>query len=100
MRTWAYVFITTRQPKKVVRSVRRIPGVVSSDALFGSPDVIALVAGRDIAAMDAVIDRIAELRPILGTDSKVARWIDAVEPAGLPAWTSHRDRGRGRAAKG
>jgi DNA-binding Lrp family transcriptional regulator len=79
MLTWAYVFITSRQPKKVLRLVRRVPGVVHADALFGSPDLIAIVAGRDIAAMDAVIDRIARIPLVGGTDSKVARWIDGVE---------------------
>jgi DNA-binding Lrp family transcriptional regulator len=77
--TWAYVFITTRQPKKVLRLVRRLPGVAHADALFGSPDVVAIVVGRDIAEMDAVIDRIAEVPLIAGTDTKVARWIDGVE---------------------
>ncbi len=80
MTTWAYIFITTSQPKRVLRKVREIPGVVHADALFGSPDVIAIVVGEDIAAMDAVIDRIAEIPDILGTDSKVARWIDQVGP--------------------
>ncbi len=61
MLTWAYVFITSRQPKKVLRLLRRVPGVVHADALFGSPDVIAIVAGHDIAEMDAVIDRIAAI---------------------------------------
>jgi hypothetical protein len=35
-----------------------------------------LVEGEDIAEMDAVIDRIAELPGVLDTESKVARWID------------------------
>jgi hypothetical protein len=85
MSTWAYVFITTSQPKNVVRAVRQLRGVVHADALFGSPDVIAIVAGRDIADMDAVIDRIAGLPFITGTDSKVARWLDDVELAIQPA---------------
>jgi hypothetical protein len=76
MKTWAYVFITTNQPRKVVQAVRQIPGVLKADALFGTPDVIAIVEGDDIAQMDAVIDRIIEVPGILGTDSKVARWID------------------------
>ena len=76
MRVWAYVFITTRQPKRVLRLVREIPGVIHADAIFGAPDVIAIVDGSDIAAMDAVIDRIAEVPDVAGTDSKVARWID------------------------
>ncbi len=76
MKTWSYVFITTNQPRKVVQAIRQIPGVVKADALFGTPDAIAIVEGDDIAAMDAVIDRIVEVPGILGTDSKVARWID------------------------
>jgi hypothetical protein len=78
MPTWAYVFITTRQPKKALRAVRAIRGVAHADALFGSPDLIAIVAGDDIAEMDSVIDRIAALPSIISTDSKVARWIDGV----------------------
>jgi DNA-binding Lrp family transcriptional regulator len=75
MRVWAYVFITTRHPRKVVQTIRRLPGVTRADALFGSPDAIAVVEGEDIAAMDAVIDRIVEVPEVDGTDSKVARWI-------------------------
>jgi len=43
--------------------------------LFGTPDVIALVEGSDIATMDAVINKIALVPKVQGTDSKVARWI-------------------------
>ncbi|HXF99623.1 MAG TPA: Lrp/AsnC ligand binding domain-containing protein [Bacteroidota bacterium] len=80
MKTWAYVFITSRQPKKVLRDVRKISGVVHADALFGTPDVIAIVEGTDVADMDAVIDRIAEVPDVAATDSNVARWIDGVGP--------------------
>jgi len=80
METWAYVFITTRHPKRTLTQVRRIPGVIHADALFGSPDVIAIVKGGDIADMDAVIDSIAELSDVASTDSKVARWLDGVGP--------------------
>ena len=75
-KTWAYVFITTREPRKVVQSVRKIPGVAKADALFGTPDAIAIVEGNDIASMDAVIDKIAENPLVVSTDSKVARWIE------------------------
>ena len=97
MPTWAYVFITTRQPKKVLRLLRRIQGVVHADALFGSPDLIAVVSGEDIATMDAVIDRIAEVPLVAATDSKVARWIDgvtfpSVSPAGKARKGSRRSR--------
>jgi DNA-binding Lrp family transcriptional regulator len=74
----AYVFIDTENPgpKRVVGEVRKLDGVVNAEALFGVPDVIALVEGADIAAMDAVIDRIAELDGVIDTESKVVRWID------------------------
>ena len=75
MRVEAYVFITTATPRAVCRAVRRLPGAVRADALFGSPDVIAVVGGEDIASMDAVIDAIVALPGVAGTDSKVARWI-------------------------
>jgi DNA-binding Lrp family transcriptional regulator len=73
--TWAYVFITSNQPRKVVQAVRKIPGVVRADALLGTPDAIAIVEGRDLGSMDTVIDRIVEVPGVMGTDSKVARWI-------------------------
>jgi hypothetical protein len=76
MKVWAYIFISTKQPRRVVQAIRKIPGVHKADALFGSPDAIAIVEGEDIASMDAVIDRIVEVPDVLGTDSKVARWID------------------------
>jgi DNA-binding Lrp family transcriptional regulator len=77
-KVWAYVFIDTVNPgpKRIVREVRALPGVMRADALLGTPDVIAIVEGTDLAEMDAVIDRIAELEGVLDTDSKVARWID------------------------
>ena len=75
---WAYVFVDTENPgpKRVVREIRKLEGVVRADALLGTPDVIAIVEGEDLAEMDSVIDRIAELPGVLDTDSKVARWID------------------------
>jgi hypothetical protein len=80
MVTWAYVFVSTRYPKRTLSKVRKIKGVIHADALFGSPDIIAIVKGIDIPAMDAVIDRIAEIKDITATESKVARWLDEVGP--------------------
>lgn len=76
MKVWAYVFVTSKQPRKVVQGMPRLPGVVKADGLLGTPDAIAIVEGADLAAMDAVIDRIVEIPEVAGTDSKVARWID------------------------
>jgi len=76
LKVWAYVFITTRHPRKVLQAIRKLPGVVKADALLGTPDAIAIVEGDDIASMDAVIDRIVEVPEVMGTESKVARWIE------------------------
>jgi hypothetical protein len=77
MKLQAYLFLDTENPgpKSIVAEVRKIPGVVRADALFGTPDVIAIVEGDDIAAMDAVVDQIAELKGVRDTDSKVIRWV-------------------------
>jgi DNA-binding Lrp family transcriptional regulator len=77
-KVWAYVFVDTENPgpKRVVREIRRLSGVIRADALLGTPDIVAIVEGKDIAAMDAVIDEIAELPGVLDTESKVARWIE------------------------
>jgi DNA-binding Lrp family transcriptional regulator len=77
-RLWAYVFVDTENPgpKRVVREIRKLDGVVRADALLGTPDVIAIVEGSDLAEMDSAIDRIAELPGVIDTESKVARWID------------------------
>lgn len=93
MKTWAYIFISSRQPKKVLRSVRAIRGVLHADAIFGSPDLIAIVGGEDIASMDAVIDKIAVIPDVIGTDSKIARWIDGVE---IPLFGGRRSRVKNR----
>jgi hypothetical protein len=79
MNTWAYIFITSSQPKKVLRIIRKIEGVVHADAIFGTPDIISIVKGKDISDMDSVIDKIAEVPDIINTDSKIARWIDGIE---------------------
>jgi len=76
MKVYPYTFITTEFPRRVVQIIRKIPGVVRADALFGTPDAVAIVEGEDIGSMDAVIDRIVEVREALATDSKVTCWID------------------------
>jgi hypothetical protein len=60
----------------VVYGIRKIPGVAKAHALFGTPDALTIVEGTDIASMDTVVDRTAEFPDVIGTDSKVARWID------------------------
>jgi Lrp/AsnC ligand binding domain len=59
-RVWAYVFVGTENPdpKRVVREIRRLEGVIRADALLGTPDISAIVECGDIADMDAVIDRV------------------------------------------
>jgi DNA-binding Lrp family transcriptional regulator len=80
MTVWAYVFVTSRYPKRLLPEVRGTRGVLHADALFGSPDIVAIVAGDDVKTMDEVIDRIAELPDVVATESKVARVLDGVGP--------------------
>jgi DNA-binding Lrp family transcriptional regulator len=77
MKIQAYVFVDTTNPgpKRVVKLLREISGVVRADALLGTPDIVALVEGDDVAAMDAVIDRIVEIDGVVDTESKVVRWV-------------------------
>jgi DNA-binding Lrp family transcriptional regulator len=73
----AYVFVDTVNPgpKHIVAEIRKLDGVVRADALFGAPDVLVLVEGEDVAAMDAVIDRIVEIEGVVDSESKVVRWV-------------------------
>jgi len=73
----AHVFLDTVNPgpMRIVAEVRKIAGVVRADALFGVPDILALVEGDDLTAMDEVINRIVELDGVVGSQSKVIRWV-------------------------
>ena len=77
MKVQAYVFLDTVNPgpMRIVREVRKIPGVVRADALFGLPDIDALVEGDDLGVMDEVINRIVELGGVVDSESKVIRWV-------------------------
>ncbi|HEU4958727.1 MAG TPA: Lrp/AsnC ligand binding domain-containing protein [Sphingomicrobium sp.] len=77
MKVQAYVFLDTVNPgpMRIVREVRKIPGVVRADALFGVPDIVALVEGDDLGVMDEVINRIVELDGVVDSESKVIRWV-------------------------
>ena len=83
MTVWAYVFITSRHPKRLLPQVLGLAGVIHADALFGTPDLIAIVVGEDVARMDAVIDAIADFPDVAATESKVARWLDGVGPSAV-----------------
>lgn len=74
----AYVFVKTTNPgpRAACRAIRRIPGVVRADALFGGPAVIAIVAGNDLAEMDAPIDAIVQLPMVTDTETHVVRDIE------------------------
>ena len=73
----AYVFLDTVNPgpMRIVVEVRKIPGVVRADALFGVPDIMALVEGDDLAQLDEVINKIVELDGVADSESKVIRWV-------------------------
>lgn len=77
MNVQAYVFLDTENPgpMRIVKEIRKIPGVVRADALFGVPDIVALVEGDDLGAMDDVINQIVELDGVIDSESKVIRWV-------------------------
>ncbi len=74
----ACVFVTTTNPgpRAACRQIRRIPGVVRADALFGGPSVVAIVEGTDLTEMDAVVDVIVELDAVIDTETHVIRPIE------------------------
>lgn len=74
----AYVFVTTTNPgpRAACLAIRKIPGVVRADALFGGPAVIAIVEGRDLAEMDAPIDAIVKLPMVVDTETHVVRAVE------------------------
>lgn len=78
MTVQAYVLVSTKNPgpRAVCRAIRQLKGVVRADALFGGPPVIAIVEGRDLAEMDAVIDAIVEIPDVTDTESHVVRPIN------------------------
>ena len=71
----AYVFVSTTNPgpRAACLAIRRIPGVVRSDALLGGPPVVAIVEGADLAALEVVIDRIVDLPMVTDTETHVVR---------------------------
>ncbi len=77
MKVEAYVFLDTVNPgpMRIVAEVRKIQGVVRADALFGVPDIMVLVEGADLAALDEVINRIVELDGVVDSESKIIRWV-------------------------
>lgn len=69
-----------------------IAGVIHADALFGTPDIVAIVVGDDIRLMDEVIDQIADLDDVVAMETKVARWLDDVGPPSPYAGHSRKTR--------
>ena len=75
----AYVFVSTTNPgpRAACLAIRKIPGVVRADALFGGPPVVAIVEGRTLAEMDAPIDAIVELPMVKDTETHVVREVES-----------------------
>jgi DNA-binding Lrp family transcriptional regulator len=98
----AYVFVTTTNPgpRAACRAIRKIPGVVRADALFGGPAVIAIVEGRDLAEMDAPIDAIVQLPMVTDTETHVVRQIEEEDAARARLRRTNRGRRRLRPPRG
>jgi DNA-binding Lrp family transcriptional regulator len=75
MASEAYVFVTTANPgpRAACEAIRRLPGVVRADALFGGPAVVAIVRGRDLQAVDAVVDAVVSLPLVTDTETHIVR---------------------------
>lgn len=71
----AYVFISTTNPgpRAACQVIRKLPGVIRADALFGGPPVVAIVRGSDLFSLDEVIDRIVDLPMVTDTETHVVR---------------------------
>ncbi|RIH83478.1 Lrp/AsnC ligand binding domain-containing protein [Calidithermus roseus] len=68
----AYVFIRAERPSEVVERVRRIKGVLKADALQGSGEAIAVVEGRDLEGLEALVGHIKRLPGVVVVRSKLA----------------------------
>jgi nitrate reductase NapAB chaperone NapD len=71
-RVLAYVFIRAERPSEVVEQVRRIRGVLKADTLQGSGEAIAVVEGRNLEGLEALVSRIKSLPGIVAAKSKLA----------------------------
>lgn len=71
----AFVFVYTANPgpRAACKRIRKIKGVVRADALFGGPPVIAIIEGKDLAALDQVVDKIVELPIVKDTETHIVR---------------------------
>lgn len=61
----AYVLIHARPGEAAViaREIRRAPGIVRSDPVFGSFDVIAEVEARDLASLGRLVFEGIQVQP-------------------------------------
>ena len=75
MTAQAYVFVSTANPgpRAACQAIRKIPGVIRADALFGGFSAVAIVEGGDLTAMDAAIDAIVELSMVTDTETHLVR---------------------------
>lgn len=71
----AYVFVSTTNPgpRAACQAIRRLPGVVQADALFGGPPVVAIVEGDDLSAVDETVDAIIDLEMVTNTETHIVR---------------------------
>ncbi|WP_018464947.1 Lrp/AsnC ligand binding domain-containing protein [Calidithermus timidus] len=69
-RVLAYVFIRAKRPCEVIERVRRIKGVLRADTLQGSDEAIAVVEGRDLEGLEALVGRIRNLPGVVVARSK------------------------------
>ncbi len=57
-RVSAYVFVSCTQPKRIVRALSRLPGVVKADALLGASEAVLVVEQHNFEALQTLLTEV------------------------------------------
>jgi len=57
-RVSAYVFVSCAQPKRIVRALSRLPGVVKADALLGASEAVLVVEQHNFEALQTLLTEV------------------------------------------
>lgn len=71
-RVSAYVFVTCVQPKRIVRALSRLPGVVKADALLGSSEAVLVVERHNFEALQTLLTEVQSTPGVRKVSVKLA----------------------------
>lgn len=57
-RVSAYVFVTCTQPKRIVRALSLLPGVVKADAVLGASEAVLVVEQHSFEALQTLLTEV------------------------------------------